>query len=58
MKVRALTSFCSDIIVPAPGQEFEVADAQARDWIKAGLVVPAESAKREKAVSTAREKRG
>lgn len=58
MKVRALTSFASDTICPAPGQEFEASDEQAKGWIKAGLVVPAEKDKREKAVAPARERRG
>lgn len=56
MKVRALTSFCSEIIVPAAGQEFEVSDEQAKDWIKAGLVVPVEK-RRERATAAPAEKR-
>ena len=61
MKVKAVASFASPVITPAPGQEFDVSDEQARDWIKAGLVIPVTSepekatrASREKAVSRKR----
>ncbi len=38
MKVRALVSFASPVATAVPGDVFAVSEAQAVEWIRAGLV--------------------
>lgn len=38
MRVRALQSFASPLVIATVGQEFDLPDENAVAWIKAGLV--------------------